>query len=227
MFRRACLLLVPLMLAACSDTTSTVIEASTGGTVSSSSAEIQIPALSLAEDTEVAIGTADQSELPPLEGVRVIVDLEPRGTVLETPASLTISGSEIGAGDGESVSTYQLLDGWLPIEHQLDADSGDVTVTVTRFQPVGVVVSEAPTGGTIEGTIRWGSGDVVAMAPIELWMGDTMVSQTSSDANGGFRFTELDSGTYSLRVNYECMIDQAVGVAAGSTETVELTLCGG
>lgn len=217
-----------LALAACSNETSggAIIVAAEGGTVTTSAVDVSIPAASLAEDTEISIVTSSSSEeLPELEGLRLLVELEPRGTVLETPASVVIRASEIGAGEGESVAVYQLLDGWLPVEHS-ERSGGDLEVPVTRFEPIGVVVREAPSGGAIDGTIAWGDGMPVDGAPIELWMGDTMVSTTSSDANGAFSFADLESGSYSLRVDYECQIDQGVSVVEGDTASVMLTLCG-
>ena len=227
MLKRSMLLISCALLAACgNDTTGALIVADTGGTVTSSAADVVIPAASLGEDTEVMISVGEVADIPALENARVILDLQPRGTALETPASVTIYGSEIGAGDGERVEVFQLLDGWLPVEHEVGS-GGDVTVSITRFQPIGVTVSEGPSGGTIEGTISWGSGEPAGGAPIELWQGDSMITMVTSDDAGAFRFTDLQSGTYSLRVNYECQIDQSVGVAEGATETVQLTLCGG
>lgn len=226
MLARSTLLISCALLAACAnETAGAVIAADTGGTVSSDAADIVIPAASLAEDTEIMLSVGEAEDIPELENARVILDLQPRGTVLETAASVTIRGSEIGANEGERIAVFQLLDGWLPIEHTVGAE-GDVTISVTRFQPVGVTVSEAPSGGTIEGTISWSSGDPAGGAPIELWQGDSMVATVTSDDLGAFTFTDLESGTYAIRVNYECTIDQAVGVAAGETETVQLTLCG-
>ena len=217
-----------LFAVGCGDTRSnSLIVAAEGGTVSVDATEVVIPAGSLVTDTEVSILVGGVGELPALDGLRTVVRLEPEGTVLETSASVIVSGDTIGATEGQAVGAWQIVDGvWAPREHAIDAATGDVTVPVSYFSPVGITVRDAPAGGTIEGTLAWGSGELVADAPVQLFLGDTLVAETTTGTNGDFSFTGLDSGTYNVRVNYECMIDEAVGVAAGMTQTLALILCG-
>lgn len=218
-----------LFTGGCGDTrASSVIVATEGGTVVVDSTQVVIPAGSLVADTEVAVMVGGVGELPALEGLRTVVRLEPEGTALETPASVVVSGDTIAAADGQVVGAWQIVDGgWAPREHAVDPVTGDVTVPVTYFSPVGITVRDAPAGGTIEGTLAWGTGELVAAAPVQLYLGDALVAETTTGTNGDFSFTGLDSGTYRVHVEYECTIDENVGVAAGMTQTLALVLCGG
>jgi hypothetical protein len=218
-----------LLLAACGDDRrSMTITAAEGGTVIASSHEIMIPPASLAADTAVMLSRGDTADYPAIPGDRgVVLKVDPEGTVLELAATVTIHGSEIGASAEESVGVFQLVDGgWSPLEHTRDTETGDVSTSVTVFAPIGIGITAPGEGGTIEGTIAWGDGTPVDMAPIELYLGDTLVDSTQSGADGSYRFEALEPGTYSIRVDYECTIDQAVGVATGMTVTQDLTLCG-
>jgi hypothetical protein len=232
MNRRLSLLVLAGVVAAlfvgCADTrASSVIVATAGGTVSVDSTQIVIPPNSLVADTEVAIMVGGVGELPALDGLRTVVRLEPEGTLLETSASVVVSGDTIGATDGQVVGAWQIVDGvWAPREHAVEPATGDVTVPVSFFSPVGITVRDAPLGGTIEGTLAWGTGDLVASAPVQLYLGDTLVAETTTGAAGEFSFTGLESGTYRVHIEYECTIDENVGVAAGMTQTLALVLCG-
>lgn len=213
---------------ACGNPTSTsLIVATEGGTVEAGTTEVVIPANALAVDTEITIeSTPADPELPALEGAVVILRLEPEGTALEIPAAITVTGSEIGAGQTDTIGAWQLLDGvWAPREFSLGA-SGDVTLSVNVFSPVGITVREAAALGAVTGTISWGSGDPADAAPVQLFQGEVIVAETTTDATGAFSFPDLEPGAYSVRVNYECMIDAPADVTAGTTTTLELTLCG-
>jgi len=129
------------------------------------------------------------------------------------------------------VSVFQLRDvdgvtGWSPVESSSDAETGDVSVSVSRFAPLAVAVTEASSAAEIRGTLSWGSGDPAAEAPVQLYQGDTLVTETTTGADGSFSFADLEPGTYRVVVDYECTIDEAVDVAAGDVEELALTLCG-
>ena len=217
-----------LLLGACSESgpTTTVINSAEGGTVASATHTIDIPALSLASDTEVTLDMPAADAYPPVPGDRsVILTIEPEGTVLEIPATLVIHGSQIGASADETVAVYRLVDGaWAPREFSRDVETGDITTSITVFGPIGIGISAPVAGTTLQGTIAWGDGTPVADAPIQLYQGDTLVQETTSNAEGLYRFEGLEAGTYSIRVNYECMIDQGVSVS-GDTVTQDLVLC--
>ncbi len=213
--------------------TTTRIAAADGGTVIASSFRVTIPALSLATDTEVTLETASADAYPALAGgLSEVLLMRPEGTVLERAASVTIGGDFIDAPTGANVSVSQLATGdgapgWLPLESSRDAATGDVTVSVTRFAPLGVAVVEASATGGITGTIHWGDHMPVGMAPIQLFRGATAVTTTTSDAAGVFSFTGLEPGDYRLVVEFECMLDRAITVTAGANATTALILCGG
>lgn len=225
------LVAVAVLLAACSSEgpTSTIIVAAEGGSVTTSTHDITIPAASLPMDTEVTLDVADPTGFPAVPGDRsVILRVDPEGTRLETAATVTIHGSQIGAAAEESVAVYQLVDGgWRQLEFSRDIETGDIVTGITYFAPIGVGITEVSEGGgTIQGTITWGDGTAVGGAPLELWLGETQVQTTQSTGEGLYRFEGLESGTYSIRVMSECTIDQAVGVASGMTVTQDLVLCG-
>ena len=224
------LLVIAALLAACTsiEPTTTTVIASEGGTVVASTHQIEIPPLSLATDTEVTLDVADATDYPALPGDRgIIVRVEPEGTVLSVPATVTIYTSQIGASSGERVAVFQLVDGgWGPREFSGDGVTSDVMTTISYFAPIGISISAAPVGGVIQGVLRWGDGTAAGMAPVELYQGATLIDSTQTSADGLYMFDGLEAGTYDVRVNYECMIDETVGVAAGMTVTLDLTLCG-
>jgi hypothetical protein len=159
--------------------------------------------------------------------------IEPEGTVLELPAQATIRADFIDLPAGARVSIAQLASGdgvatWMPLESARDASSGDVTVAITRFAPLAVVVSEEIAPGTgIRGRITWGEGSPAAGAPVQLFEGTTMLTTVTADADGAFAFTDLATGSYRLVVDYECHLDVTVEVRAGGVTERDLVLCGG
>lgn len=228
------LLLVTLALG-CNDTRTSggLIVASEGGSVVADSHEITIPPLSLAADTEVTLEAAPASDYPALAGsLSQVLRIQPEGTVLEIPAEVVIHGSFVGAASDASVAVWQLsnvdgVDRWSPVESVRDSASGDLTVSVTRFAPLGVTVSDAPSGSAISGTLLWGDGTPVDMAPVQLLQGGSLLTTAMTDATGHFAFSDLTAGEYQILIEYECTIDQPVTVVDGMTTELDLTLCGG
>ena len=223
------------LLAGCSDSRaeSVIIVAAEGGTVESPGTfAITIPPSSLAADTEIGLETASISAYPALEGANdQVVVLTPEGTTLELAATLTLDASLVGASVDQSVAVFQLRDvegtrTWGPIESTF-LSNGSVTVSVTRFMPLAVVVTDAGALGEIRGTMRWGDETPVDGAPMVLWGNDVMVGEATTDANGNFSFPGLEAGTYSVQVDYECTISETVTLSAGMTAELALTLCGG
>lgn len=223
------------VLVACGGTepSSALIAAAEGGIVTSSTHQVAIPAAALATDLEVTLEAVSASDYPVLEGGRPeVLRIEPEGTSLERAATVTIRGDFVGASEGERVSVVQLATGdgvstWAPIESTRDVASGDLSVPITRFAPLAVVVTPASSGGGIQGTIRWGDASPAADAPLALVIDGETVDSTVADASGAFSFSDLAPGAYRIVVDYECTIDQAVTVAAGETTTQDLVLCGG
>jgi len=222
-----------LSLAGCSSSASGLITAAEGGVVSSDAAELTVPAMALASDTEVTVETASISDYPELENARSeVVRLEPEGTVLETPATVVVRADLIDAAPGARVTIHQLRDidgvrAWRAVESVYDSETGDAEAYVTTFAPLGVVVEEVGATATVRGTLTWSSGDPADGAPVELRDGDTVVHSTSTDATGAFTFTDVEPGSYTVHVMYECTVDEAIVLDAGETEDLALTLCGG
>ena len=219
------------LLGACSGSgpVTTVIVAAEGGTVVTSTHDIQIPPASLATDTEVTLDMGDPSALPAVPGDRsVILRLEPEGTRLETAATVTIHGSEIGASSDDVVAVFQFVDGgWGAREFSRDSETGDISTSVSYFAPLGVgITAPAEGGGVIAGVVRWGSGMVIEGALVELYLGETQVQMTQTSAEGLYRFENLESGIYNVCINFECAVDQAVGVAEGMTVMQDIVVCG-
>ena len=228
------ILAVSLAFVGCNDsrTAGGPILAAEGGTLVAESHTLVIPANALASDTEVTLETAAASGYPALEGsLAEVLRIQPEGTVLEIPASVTIHGSFVGAPSDASVTVRQLssvdgVDTWSPVESERDPASGDLTVSVTRFAPLAVVVAEAPSGSSIRGTLVWGDGSPVDGAPVELLQSGSVLTTATTDAAGAFSFADLTPGAYELAIDYECMLTQPVTVAQGAPTEVELTLCG-
>lgn len=225
------LLALSLMLGCAGPAPTTMtVPAATGGTVINADYQLVIPPMSLATDTEVTLMTAPLSGFPALENARPeVLLLEPEGTMLTRPASITIVADFVDAGASDNVAIHQLdrVDGvrWVPLE-STRMPSGDVSVSVTRFAPLAVVVTSSAGGGGVRGVIRWGDGTVVSAAPVQLFMGTTMVGMTTTDAAGVYTFQSLAAGNYRVVVDYECRLDRPVTVAA-SVATLDLILCGG
>ena len=215
---------------------SDVVVAVEGGTVAANANQIEIPANALSEDTEVSLIVDSITSFPALEGAQnTVLRIEPEGQVLEVPATVTIAAGLASDVAAERVTVSQLynVDGvmsWRQIETAISVVGGNVTASVSRFAPLAVVVASAvvtPGGNAIEGTVAWGDGSPVDSAPVELWQGESKLTETTTDAEGGFGFADLTAGTYSVRIDYECMVTEAVEVTASAPTQVTITLCGG
>jgi hypothetical protein len=234
MLRRAFVsLVVSLSLAACTGAQPVTmrVTAASGGTVTASTHVVAIPPLALASDTDVTLEVVSASGYPALEGGRdEVLRIQPEGTVLEIPAVVTIRADFVDAPASSTVSVFQLvaIDGpatWRPLEGARDPATGDVTVSVTVFAPLGLVVRDAASTGEIRGTISWGDGSPAAGAPLQLMSGTTVVATVTADTNGTFAFTGVAPGEYRVVVDYECRIDQPVTVTAGSVSPLTLVVC--
>lgn len=212
-----------------------LVTASAGGTVQAGSSSVEIPPMALTADTEVSLEAANASSYPALEGARPsVLRLEPEGTVLARPATVTIGASLVGAGAGDEVSVRQLASGdgimqWVPVESSRDAETGNVLVPITRFAPLAVVVARTgtpPAGLAIRGTLRWGDGSPVDAAPVQLLQSDRVLTTTTTDPAGYFFFGDLSAGTYVVSIDYECMLSETVEVTS-ETAALDLVLCGG
>jgi hypothetical protein len=115
------------------------VAAAEGGTVRASSHDIAIPARALGGDVEVTLATDDISGYPPLANARPdVLRIDPEGTVLEVPATVTIHPELVGASEGDRVTVAQLAPagadaGWLFVESERDLATGGVTASVLRF----------------------------------------------------------------------------------------------
>lgn len=227
------ILLFALLLAlpmGCSDAAGNLIQASEGGSVSSGTHSVEIPAGSLTEDTEVSIATADITTVGALENARDnILLLEPEGTRLETAATVEIDASFIDADATQQVRIFQFGDGeWIPQESS-ETSGGGRSVSVTYFAPLAVVVEDAASTGSIRGTLIWnGSGDPVTEQELILNGEGVTDLSTTTDAEGVFSFAELEPGTYTLTGGalIECPITETITVAAGEQSTPAFSLCG-
>lgn len=206
-----------------------LIPADQGGSVSLNANEVTIPPNSLMEDTSVSLSLAPSSSFPGLDNAppNVLV-LEPRGTVLSTPATVFLTAS-----DPSTVSVRQFVEGdgeafWRTLEHV--NQPGGVQVSVQRFAPLALVPVpiDVPVANEIRGRVTWADGSAVANVPVELWTAgaDGPLTTTTADSDGAFSFADLSSGDYRVRVNVEC--DTSVdATVSGSTPTeVTLVLCG-
>jgi len=231
--RKLLLPFLVLSLAGCSSAASGLITAAEGGVVRSDAAELTVPAMSLAADTEITVDTASASDYPALENGRPeVVRLQPEGTVLETPATVVVRSDLIDAAPGSRVSIHQLRDidgvrAWRAVESVFDSETGEAEAYVTTFAPLGIVVEAVAATATVTGTLSWGSGDPADGAPVELRQGETVVATATTDAAGAFTFADVEPGAYTVNVDYECTIDEAITLEAGETEELTLTLCGG
>lgn len=233
-FTRA-LLAIPsalaLMMGCTEETTgSSLIVATEGGTVVAGNNTIEIPPAALATDTEITLRTDSASDYPTLENSNgTVVALLPEGTSLSTSATVTLGADVVNADLEQRVNIYQYLEtdgeaGWTPVEAEVRTN-GSAVVGVSRLAPLGIAVQDAPVGGTIEGTIAWGDSSPVSGAPLELWASEELLDTYTTDSDGGFRFEGLDAGTYGLRLEFECTLEEVVEVVEGQTTDVELSLC--
>jgi hypothetical protein len=188
--------------------TTVMILAATGGTVAMKGDEtsLSIPANALAADTEVTLSYGELSDYGALTDARSrVVVLEPAGTLLSSPASLLIDPGAPAIGAEQIVTVYQWVDGvdggWSSPRAAEVVSLGLVSTTVNRLAPLAIVVEDPVAGPT--GTI---SGMVIHMyteQPLEgmsftLLSGATEVDSAVSDAQGGFEFTEVPVGTYTV-----------------------------
>lgn len=215
-----------VLVAGCADDRSAdLIVAAEGGTVESDAFRVEIAPDALAEDTAVELSVGDAADYPSMTGEYQVLVIEPEGTVLETPAEVTIDASFIGAADGETVTLSQLGPaGWVRLEHTDNGD-GSATTFVSEFAPIAVSVAAASSTGSIEGTLSWNDGSPVDGAPVMLMQGATHIGSSTTDATGAFGFADVEPGTYTLVVELECPLMADISVAAGAPTQADLTLC--
>ncbi len=113
--------------------------------------------------------------------------------------------------------------------------SGVFAVTLTVRDPSGNVGSDVarvtvlPTTGTIQGVVKDESGTPVEGATVRLMRGSTETASGTTAANGSFRFSDVEPGSYTVEgaaVGFRTDA-KAVTVFAGQTSTVALTLSRG
>jgi len=227
-------LIAVFALSACSNESggSGLVTVATGGTVLAGSHSVSIPPASLAADTEVVLQTGNLADYAPLEGASAqVLELLPAGTVLETPATVTIGSDLVGLDEGETVSIHQYrsVDGesfWAPMEFELQS-GGSAAVPVTVFAPLAVVVQAASSMSTVQGTLTWaGDGSPVSGATLELWQGSVMLTTATTSETGTYSFEGLEAGSYSIQGNPECAVNESVSVPSGTVVTVDIAICG-
>lgn len=228
------------MTAGCADDTRMaepmLITPEAGGTITLGANEVVIPPQALAAATEVVLMTSPLSTLEALEnGVGEALILLPEGTILERAAVVTLPVDPSLLVEGAEVSVKQLVSGdgvmiWTDVAAELNASTGEVIVSITRFAPLAVVVetSVVAGGNIINGTIRWGDEAPVGMAPVQLFEsgGASPLTSTMSAEDGTFTFADVSPGSYTIVVDYECLIEEDVTVTADAPTNVSLTLCG-
>jgi hypothetical protein len=188
--------------------TTVMIHAATGGTVAMESDEtsLNIPAGSLAIDTEITLSYGELSDYGALANARSrVLVMEPAGTTLSSPAAVLIDPGTPAIGATQTVTVYQWVagvdGGWSnPREAQV-VSMGLVSTSVTYLAPLAIVVEDPVVGPT--GTISGSVFHIYTEQPLEgmsftLLSGATEVDTAVSDAQGGFLFTEVPVGTYTV-----------------------------
>jgi hypothetical protein len=86
------------------------------------------------------------------------------------------------------------------------------------------VVGVAPVAGDLAGVVQSHDGQAAAGRLVQLWQNQALLTETPSDAAGGFRFAGLVAGRYGLAVAGASMPMQPATVTAGQTTTLTLSL---
>lgn len=206
---------------------SKTISADTGGSISLDDSVLQIPAAALAVDTEVTMRLDSMGGFAALEDAHhEVITIEPVATTLAVAGTLTLDlGGPVESG--ERVVAYRLVDGaWSALETEV-VSGGLVQTAVTSLGSYAVTRRAATTGGgnRIAGVLRWGTGDPVADAPVELHQNGARLTEILTDAQGGFGFVDLSPGEYQIVVSFECDLAETVSVSADEPTEVDLVLC--
>jgi hypothetical protein len=215
--------------------TRVLVSADTGGTVTlgSEQSSLEIPPAALGGDTEVVLKRADRAKLPALDDVARMLEIEPRGTVLEGLATLTIE-LDAPVSDGQPVAVHQLGDqGWVDLG-SIVVSGTSVEASIEAFLPVAVTVGKTdvtPGGGyRIVGTAVWGGDKSPAKElPIELWQGESKLTETKTDSEGKYSFVDLTPGDYVVVLTHmaECPAKHPVTVSADKATELDIIVCGG
>jgi YD repeat-containing protein len=149
--------------------------------------------------------------------------------------SVTIAGTGFGATQGTSTVTFNGVvatpSSWsaTSIVAPVPAGSttGPVVVTATG-QASNDATFTLITTGTIAGTItRTSDGMALNGASVEARQGGIVKASTTSAANGSYSLSNVQAGTYDLRVSlvgYQTSIQNGVVVTANTTTTVNQSL---
>lgn len=195
------LLTLPLALAlglgACGsdsekESAASLISASEGGTISlSDSTRITFPAGAVAEDVEMTMSVADVSDFAALEDARTgVLQFDPE-MALENSAEIQWDLSDVDSSS--SVHIMQFVDGqWLrPEVSSVEIGSGGVALaSVHQLSPTALVVTEAATGLSIQGSVvHIYTQDPLSGLEFQLWTSlEEMVTTATSDSSGSFSF---------------------------------------
>lgn len=205
---------------------SKTISAETGGSISLDDSILEIPAAALAVDTEVSMRLDLIGDFAALADAHDdVITIEPAAIALAVPGTLTLDlGGPVELG--ESVVAYHLVDGgWAALETEI-VPGGRVRTSVTSLGSYAVTRRAATgDGNRIAGVLRWGTGDPVDDAPVELHQDGARLTDTVTDPQGGFGFVDLTPGEYQIVVSFECDLEETVSVSADEPTEVELVLC--
>jgi YD repeat-containing protein len=150
-------------------------------------------------------------------------------------ASVTVNGSNFGASQGTSNLTFNGVaatpSSWgntaviAPVPS--GASTGPVIVTVGGTASNSMTFTVVTTG-TISGKVTRADGVTpITGATVNIYLGNTLVTSTTTDSGGNYTVASLNPNTYTVEAvaaNFVTKSQTGVAVTAGNTATVNLSL---
>lgn len=215
-------LLVLALVSACGVEVKETISAESGGRIALGDSVLEIPADALPADTAVSMRLESIDAFGPLaDASDDVLTIEPADTELAVPATLILDlGGPVESG--ETVVAHHFIEGsWLALETEV-LESGLALTSISELGSYALTRSPAASAG-ITGHLRWNDGTPVNDAPVELHQNGARLTDTVTDDDGAFAFSDVAAGEYQLVVSYECDLEESVSLT--TSVDVDLVLC--
>lgn len=215
--------LVSACVSACGVEVSESISAESGGRIALGDSVLEIPAAALPADTAVSMRFESIGAFVPLaDASDDVLTIEPADTELAVPATLTLDlGGPVESG--ETVVAHHFTEGgWLALETEV-LESGIAQTSISELGSYALTRRPGASAAGIAGHLRWNDGTPVREAPVELHQNGARLTDTVTDDDGAFTFTDVAAGEYQLVVSFECELEETVVLT--TSVDVDLVLC--
>jgi hypothetical protein len=146
--------------------------------------------------------------------------LLPPATATFVPATVTVPAG------GNAASTLTVSNTGTVAEKTYTLTITGNDGVLTDDDDVSLVVQTTQQTGTVKGTVEDQDDDSVKDATVELLEGTNTVQQMKTKSDGGYEFTDVSPGDYTVRASKDGYVpaEKSTTLSSGGTETVNLVI---